>query len=468
LEQQNFFNILDEFFARVTGKRYSEFSSLDDFGDEVRKQAHSLGRRGASEWNRAIGPLFDFYNGCGTTALNEARQLGGLKLVLGGGSRFTPTHLDSVSRALLYADSVLIPDPVLPWLETDRSEEAFRHVLTLKAIFTLLHLKPLVDAGLEYPPVYVFQSWERSLAARDPMTPQGTEQLVTGVFSSRSGVQFDGFTDLTNKRSEEFLQIVEREELFVPPGGTAGQPISLALEEYLADIRTWRSAEHQAMIGGLPTPLVVLLAIMERLEPQYHLMENSDELGSHPLVCIPAQSHYYKLCTDFFIDRLQRNSLVSDDTIRTMNAIQRPELSWLSNIQMSELVELRRNNENEKFRQHLQQYTSILHGASLDDLDRVTSEVSQGISSLIISNRAELARIESKYRRKHSQTAAAAVTTLVGVLVPTLAPFWGATVAPLALAGKYVWNKVDERSELNTASRSLMGVLARAKSVHQG
>jgi hypothetical protein len=466
LEQREFFILLDEFFTRVTGRRYLDFATIEGFGDEVRNNAMSLSQRMKNEWAPAIQQLDECYRQCGTTALRSAKQLGGLKLVLGGGSRFTQTHLSSVARVLLYADTVLIPDPVLPWLEVDRIEERFRHVLILQQIFTLLHLKPLADAELEVPPVFVFQSWEKSLASRDPFTQESTMQLVTEVFSARTGRQFRDFSEVKNfaiEHTPEFLQTVEAGQLLVGPGGTVGQPVTVALEEYLTDGRTWRSAEFQAMIETLPMPLAVLLAIMERLEPQYHLMENSDELGAQPFVCIPAQSHYYALCSELFLQRLRNNSLVSDDTARTINAIQQPILSWLSNLPMETLVELRKNNENERFRQHLQHYVHDLHAAGIEDLDRVAAEVSRGISSLIAANDAELRRIQEKYQRKFSQVAAFAVAAVAVSLVPTLAPFLSAPPAPFILAGKYVWDKFDERSEKESLSRSLMGVLARAK-----
>lgn len=466
MEQRDFFILLDELFTRVTGRSYSDFATIEGFGDEIRKNAVSLSRRMKNEWNPAIQQLDSHYGQCGTTTLRAAKQLGGLKLVLGGGSRFTGTQLSSVARVLLYADTVLIPDPVLPWFEADRIEERFRHVLMLQQIFTLLHLKPLIDAELEVPPVFVFQSWEKSLAGRDLFTQESTKQLAMGVLSTRSGRQFRDFTEVKNfaiEHTPEFMQAVEAGQLLVGPGGTVGQPINVAIEEYLTAGRTWRSAEFQAKIETLPKPLTVLLAIMERLEPQYHLMENSDELGAQPFVCIAAQSHYYELCSEFFLQRLRNNSLMSDDTVRTVSAMQQPILSWLSNVQMEALVELRRNNENEKFRQHLQGYVHDLHAAGIEDLDRVAAEVSRGISSLIAANDAELRRIQEKYQRKYLQDATVGVAALAVALVPTLAPFLGDAAAPLIVAGKYVWDKIEERSERNSLGRSLMGILARAK-----
>jgi len=47
-------------------------------------------------------------------------QLGGVKLVLGGSGRFTESHLASVRKMVLYADTIVIPDPILPWVESAR------------------------------------------------------------------------------------------------------------------------------------------------------------------------------------------------------------------------------------------------------------------------------------------------------------------------------------------------------------
>jgi hypothetical protein len=47
-------------------------------------------------------------------------QLGGVKLVLGESVRFTESHLASVRKMVLDADTIFIPDPILPWVESAR------------------------------------------------------------------------------------------------------------------------------------------------------------------------------------------------------------------------------------------------------------------------------------------------------------------------------------------------------------
>ena len=51
------------------------------------------------------------------------------------------------------------------------------------------------------------------------------------------------------------------------------------------------------------------------------------------------------------------------------------------------------------------------------------------------------------------------------VLIPSLAPFVG-VVAPLALATKYVWDKIGEGAERRAITKSLLGVLAVARTRH--
>jgi hypothetical protein len=188
--QVEFFNILDEFFRRATGDSAEDFASLDEFPDAIRKNAEKLGRHGESAWRWGVDALLDYYRRHQFDNFKQAKSYGGMKLVLGGGSRFLPTQLGAVRKMLLYTDTILIPDPVYPWLEVERSEEKFNHVNMLQNVFTLLHLKPLIDAELPYPAIFVFQSWEKRLEKDDEKTLTGIENLIAGFFSHYTGNQF--------------------------------------------------------------------------------------------------------------------------------------------------------------------------------------------------------------------------------------------------------------------------------------
>jgi len=162
--QRQFFDALDEFFKSATGQSAEKFAEPDEFGDAIHQKGKHFAKHAVKAFRKLGEDLEQFYAGPDRlTTFTESRQIGGMKVVLGGTSRFTSSHLDSVRKMLLYADTILIPDPILPWVEVDRKEERFRHVKLLEAAFFLLRLKPLVDADLPYPAVMVFQSWEKSL-----------------------------------------------------------------------------------------------------------------------------------------------------------------------------------------------------------------------------------------------------------------------------------------------------------------
>ena len=79
--------------------------------------------------------------------------------MIGGTSRFPEAAFDGLRKFALYADTIFVPDPILPWIEVPREEEQFSQINLLQETFNLLKLKPLIDAKLPYPAVIVFPSW---------------------------------------------------------------------------------------------------------------------------------------------------------------------------------------------------------------------------------------------------------------------------------------------------------------------
>src|SRR6266567_2770298 len=133
--QREFFAILGDFFKNATGESPDDFANVDEFGDAVHRKGKQFAPRAIKAFEKAAGDLKIFYGKGGVTTFQQARAVGGMKLVLGGGSRFTSSLLASVRKMALYADTILIPDPVLPWLEVDRTEERFRHATCFKQSF---------------------------------------------------------------------------------------------------------------------------------------------------------------------------------------------------------------------------------------------------------------------------------------------------------------------------------------------
>jgi len=455
----------EEFFIRATGCTASEFASVDDFGAEIRRNAPDLARRGHEAFRWLDTEMRAFYSRSAPTAFKNAASLGGMNLVLGGGSVFRRSQLESTATSTLYTDTVLIPDPVLPWLEVDRPAERFPHVIPLQGVHALLHLKPLVDADLPIPPIVVFPSFEKILEEKDQQTQLGITQMVVDVLAQSLGeslatieevLQFVDFSPI------RFLQLVDKNHLFVAPGGPLNEPLDQALSRYWDEAETWRSEEWLKEHRDLPSHHIVLNALTERIGPIYHLIENAEELQSHPLMCLEQQAHYFRMVTDACNERLESLDALKPETRALVDALGSRQLTWLGGIPIEAIVALRVGNENRTFRNQLSQAVERLGNIGFDDMDRVVVEVCREINNAIVEHDRELERIHSEFQQRHSHTAASVLAAAGACLIPALAPLLGVT-APLALAGKYLQDKIAEIKQKKELSKSLIGVLTTAK-----
>jgi hypothetical protein len=460
--QREFFQVLDEFFRRATGCSAEEFAPLDSFTRRIKLDAHKIGPRAPQAYLYVHEALSVFYKRFGGHVFSEAKNLSGLKLVLGGAAHFGKSQFDSVRKMLLYADSILIPDPILPWVESPRIEEGFRKVRLLETAFILLHFKPLVDADLPSPPLVIFPSFEKSLEERDPTTQRQINLLVSRVLSYFLGRSFNNIEELQQfaaANEAEFLRKVDEQNLFVAPGGRVGQPLQAALEQYETEIKLWRSQSYQTAMKDVAKGFLVLNGLAERLVPQYHLLENAQELSACPLLALPAPWHYYSLISRFFAAQVQTHANLDLQATDLLDSTNGPQQSWLGDIPVIEVVDLLLNQENSGFRARLKKLSTQLHGAPLADVSRVNSEVCRGIGDLLKEHQAEVRAIQEKYKARYGDSRVQKYVTAGATFLPTLAPTLQDQRQPTAAQPQ---DRVEPKlpTKKTESLNSLLGVLA--------
>lgn len=155
--QDRYFEILTEFFLNVTGYLPRDFSALNNFSESIQRMAVTLQESPSRAEKCMMGfstlekELKRLYLEEGSKAFSAAKSLDACKLNLGGSSRFLLTQLNATRKSLLYSDTVLIPDPIMPWLEKNRDEERFSHIIPLQMAFFLLHLSDLKGTEFDIP-----------------------------------------------------------------------------------------------------------------------------------------------------------------------------------------------------------------------------------------------------------------------------------------------------------------------------
>lgn len=460
--QRDLFAVLEEFFERATGTSPKKFASLSQFAEKVRSLvSRATDVQKAFAWaepelNRVYRKVEPY---------QHAANLGGIKAVMGGGAHFRTSQFAAAKRMVLYTDTVLIPDPIFALIEAKRPEERFHSVRILEEMFFILRLKPLVDADLGIPPLLVFPSFDRLLQQHDQTTREKLTEFVGGTLGVLLNLPLTCIEDamaFATKHPEEFMEAVRAKQLLVAPGGPIGEPLDAALRRYISEIREWRTPDYMSFIDSLSDAQKVCNALLERFEPQFHLIDNAVAMRAQPLLSVNQQAHYFKLSAKACGDFLEKGSTISATTRASIDALANQQFEWLSNATIDALVEMRLNNENEQFRKRLAESTSILRDADFDDTDRVAAEVALGIGGLLNDYRSEAKRLEDKYRRKYLGLAGASWLSLGAFLIPCLAPLVAATPG-LTLAGKYAMTKMEERSERKNLANSLVGILATAQ-----
>jgi hypothetical protein len=465
-----------EFFIGATGKLPKDFCKMDRFPEAVREMGKKYRGKESklqSSYNSYIKleeKLKKLYGKESIDCFKSAKNINCCKVNLGGSSRFYETQLNATRKSILFSDIILIPDPVMPWLETKREHEKFKLVQILQAAYFILHLKDMLSDEFDLPPFLVFPSWEKSLEERDNITISATHQLIADIFSYYIEPSIKTIEDVlafVKSNEKEFLGKVEKSNLFISPGGEIGESIKQAIQTYKKEVQTWRSKEFNEIIDSSPDSVVVLNGIMERIQPQYHILENSYELKSNPLLCVDAQAHYFRLIGRMTNQRVSNLDQSDKKTLSIISALMNRRLDFLANINNEQLIFLRKTKENIEFRLKLREFINSLPETKIDDISYVASEICSQIESLIIQHEKQIDSLNRKYRAKHNYTAIIAGGGLAVTMMPALAPFLGAAL-PMALTagGKYVANKLEEIQERKILSGSMMGIFALAKKYH--
>ena len=454
------FNLFEGLFVEAFGILPQRFSPIDNFGSEIKKISQKQKQNILSAVNKYLPEIQNFYNKNDSRMFQLLGIIGGLKYVLGGGSRFLTTQFKAVKSMALYGDTILIPDPVLPWLETERIEEKFHHILFLEQIFIILHFKPLVDANLPYPAISVFPSWEKFLEKNDSITKTGVERLVTNFFSFYLQIPFTAYEEIISyvkKNPDTFLKKVDDKNLFIAPGQEP-QSIYNAIKHYREYIDTWRSSDYKDTCKTYSDAEIVWLGINERLAPQFHWWENSNELKAHPLACLDVQWHYHQLTSKMLLGMINSNVPKPLNPLESYIQLNNKHFKWLGNLTVEELVRLREEGENEEFRSNIKKNLDHLNAASIQDVDDVAVEVAKTISSLINKHQRNIKKINNRYFKKYGKTIL--ITGIAASFFPALAPVAIASTVTVAGAN-LVWDISEHVGDLKRASKSLMGVLAK-------
>jgi hypothetical protein len=279
--------------------------------------------------------------------------------------------------------------------------------------------------------------------------------------------------EYARKHGEPFAQAMLTSGLFIPPGAQPDQRFGVAeaVKAYVTALAGVRSEEMLASMKALPTGVLLLNGVIERVRPHYHLLENATELGAQPLLSQRTHWHYFEKCAQANAEGLRRKSVLSEQAFQTLRAVQDDSLSWLATIPVQTLTELIANNEHRWLRDELNKYTAQLAGSAAIDTNEMVRSVTFGLSSLVQRQQKAMRDIERKYAPKKAAAylggGSGLAIAAAAALLPSLSPLLGVAI-PVAAAAAAVGGgvlgfgkeKIGEQVEKRQAETSMLGVLA--------
>jgi hypothetical protein len=320
--QPELFRLFAQLFAALIGRAVELIATEQEIKERMIWRVNQEPDAMAKAVNAVTEELTAYYNANAVKLLQHAKTLGGMRLVTGGQRTFGPSALNGVRITGLYADTQLVPDPIHPFLSADLNLNA-KHLQLAIALYYVLQLRPLVDAALPVPPVFVFPSFEQSLEERDAHTKYGQEQLAVrmiGPLCNGTVTSVDELFEYAHKNDEPFAQALLASGLFIPPGGQPNQQLGLdeAVKAYIGGLEGIRSEKMLTQMKTLPTGVLLLNGVLERLRPHYHLLENARELDAQPLLSQHVHWHYFEKCAQANAEDLRRKNVLSEQALQTL------------------------------------------------------------------------------------------------------------------------------------------------------
>lgn len=453
------FTLLEDVFTSATGVPSATFpAERKALAAAIRASGSSVsGRRSAI--SQSMENLQTFYRGKGLKLFSGAKQLAGFKVVHGGQQSYTGTSFDATCSMGLYADAILIADPVARWFEGENSYEAYKFPRMLEDIRHLLRLRGLVDANLPYPAIVVFPSFEKWLENNDDHTQDAMEMMFLQFWGHFLGARFEDLEEVfefSAKCSDDFISKVVKFGLLVPGGGDGSESFADAIAQIRNADQRMRSEEYRRLTASLPDSTVALMSILERLGPQYHMLENSRELGGSPLMALDVHWKYFGFLQQASVGMMQ--GAHCNLNAQAFQTVAGGNHRWLGNVPFDTVVEMRERGENEAFRELIGKEMAKLRQAEGDDIQLVVAQVDRALNGILRTHDRELEALTQKYAPKYAASAVGAWVTLAASflpLFPALTP-----IAATAVGGAYLSMKASELVERRQLKNTLTGILA--------
>lgn len=468
--QIEYFTLLEEFFEVFTGKTVDDFSSIKDISKTIRLFFLDLmdnikGNKQRLQYVDMLEQKLNaFYEKHREKVMEKAAEIGSYKLLLSGSNSINLPQFNAIKIASLFADVILIPDPVLPWFAEEKKNEKFKLANILKEVFSILKLKKLSELNYEIPQILVIPLHEEIYEPDkivNSVTQAKYEVLVADFFHTYINRDINSFTsavEFAESNSAEFLEKADENKLFVPPGREPGLDLKTAIKKFKEDIREKRNKIEADVICGMPDNQLVLEGILECLWPQIFLIENLDRFRCAPLLPVETHAHYAYLCSRSNMEKLVDSGVLSSETASFGQSLKSHVCKLVVDFTVDSLVEIKKSANFTQIQEKLMLATGRLFRTKFFELNKTSADNMAEIYETILAFEKEFKFINEKFKLNITEKKVKSPDELEVTLYPSVAPFI-LNRLPFGPARKLFSLKKDELKQI--IARSYCGISAK-------
>ena len=420
-----------------------------------------------------VNSLLDELSGLDWNSLeNSVKQQSGLKSLVQ--SPTEALNLDVAKRIALYADTTIFSGFLLNPFRRQWHQlvsPSWRIYAAIRTSLELLEIKDLFLSDIS-PPIAVLA---RPTAFSDVEVQKNWRHQADldscALFSQVFGKKFSSISEVLEfvsryKTLDELCKNRKNVKLFVSTSRPEGYDFKKEMHRIMAELYY----TNQQSYSGLRDPYLLLVSVgllTAFVRSTSALFFSCGSLRAEPFVDDSKFWHCLlsKLESD---NRLIAGKLgvqgISKDSL-VMNALRMSNFKWLGNVPIDGLIRMREEGELQNLRDDLGTGIKDIRIADDEDFVEVTKQVSYNFNQLFKRHKAQVKRLDEKYRRKYSIDATTLVVggsvSMVSALFPPLA--MAAGILGTIIGGGSItqmWRHViAERSKRRELQRKPIGLL---------
>jgi hypothetical protein len=405
---------------------------------------------------------------------NKIVNMHGVKTSYLGGAYLYHSYPEStvnfLKKTALYSDTLVINDPILSELlawEKRKTGELSTFNLVAQYAVRLLTMEKMFCSDIDPPicflaPCSVLCLGNQVYGPTDEFIHEAIIPKYAGSIFDRNFISSQEVVEYLEKFGsfEEFSSTVKKSNVpFVNPDGS---PVTktdfLKVYDYYDD----KYEDH----FDLATALFLLLR-GRFSAPAYDLSVSGSYASCFATDFKGVWRNFVWLLNhdNGEIAKQSRKKPLSRDTL-VLQTLQNPNLSWLGNVPIEKIIEMRERGELQDMRDFLSRSVEEIQSVSDEEFLEVASEAEYKMQQTFLKHSHDVKSLSDTFKRKYKIQIVSIIVTgslgIVSAMYPPIAQTVGilsSTAVESVSIGKLISQYLDEREALRTLKRKPVGIL---------